>query len=160
MKKRMIDLNSHKETDRFAKCIAKDLFPGTIILLWGEMGSGKTTFAKSLCSYLGIQVEKVTSPTYTLVNIYQSHLPIYHVDLFRIDSEKELDDFDRQDLITTEGITLVEWPKFILSFLNDEPLLNLKFEALSSSKRRIKIESQSNDFDTIFMTLKQENGQI
>ena len=153
----IINLNSLRETNRFAQIISKHLFKGAIILLWGEMGSGKTTFTKSLCSGLGIHPEVVTSPTYTIVNIYRGNLPIFHVDLFRINSPEELDDFDRQDLITDEGITIIEWPKLILNFLHDEHILNLNLETLSNQGRRLNLESSSSDFDTLFMTLKQEN---
>tara|TARA_B100001540_G_scaffold213215_1_gene188083 strand:- start:10 stop:498 length:489 start_codon:yes stop_codon:yes gene_type:complete len=153
----IINLNSLNNTDILARLIAKNLFPKAIVLLWGEMGSGKTTFAKSLCSGLGVQTEKVTSPTYTIANIYQGLLPIFHIDLFRLSSSQELEDFDRNDLISDEGITIVEWPKLILSFLTDEPLINLKFETVSSYTRRVELESNFNDFDKIFTILKNDN---
>ena len=157
MHNQIINLNSLRETDKFARFISKNLYNGAIILMWGEMGSGKTTFTKSLCAGLGIKPEKVTSPSYTLVNIYLGNIPIFHVDLFRLNSPKELEDFDRQDLINDEGITIIEWPKLILNYLSDEPVLNLNFETFSKQGRRLKLESHSREFDTLFKTLKQEN---
>jgi len=157
MHNQIINLNSLRETDKFARFISKHLYNGAIILMWGEMGSGKTTFTKSLCAGLGINPEKVTSPSYTLVNIYLGNIPIFHVDLFRLNSPKELEDFDRQDLINDEGITIIEWPKLILNYLSDEPVLNLNFETFSKQGRRLKLESHSREFDTLFKTLKQEN---
>ena len=157
MRHQIVNLNSLKETDRFAKFVSKHVFSGSIIMLWGEMGSGKTTFTKSFCSGLGVKSEKVISPTYTLVNIYKGRLPIFHVDLFRLNTLKDMEDFDRQDLINDEGITIVEWPKLIIGYLTNEPLLNLNFETLSNHARRIKLESNTTDFDTLFMFLKQEN---
>ena len=157
MHNQIINLNSLRETDKFARFISKHLYNGAIILMWGEMGSGKTTFTKSLCAGLGIKPEKVTSPSYTLVNIYLGNITIFHVDLFRLNSPKELEDFDRQDLINDEGITIIEWPKLILNYLSDEPVLNLNFETFSKQGRRLKLESRSREFDTLFMTLKQEN---
>jgi len=157
MYKKIINLSSLKKTDYIARLIAAHLFPGSIILLWGDMGSGKTTFAKSLCAGLGVRPEVVTSPTYTLVNIYPGDLPIFHVDLFRLTSPQELDDFDRKDLVTDEGITIVEWPKFLINFLNEEPILNLNFESFSEKKKLLKFECQSSDFDTLLMTLEQQN---
>ena len=121
------------------------------------MGSGKTTFAKSICAGLGVRPEIVTSPTYTLVNIYPGSLPIFHVDLFRMSSPQELDDFDKQDLVSEEGITIVEWPKFLINFLFDEPVLNLKFHTISEQKRLLNLECQSCDFDTLLKTLEQLN---
>ncbi len=157
MLNQIINLNSLRETDRIAKLISKYLFKGSIIMLWGKMGSGKTTFTKSLCSGFGVNPEKVTSPTYTLVNIYPGNLYIFHVDLFRLNSSKELEDFDRSDLINDNGITIIEWPKLLLSFLSDEPVLNLNIETLSNKARRLNMESSSKKFDTLFMSLKQEN---
>ena len=156
MANQIINLNSLKNTDLLARLIAKNLFPKAIVLLWGEMGSGKTTFAKSLCSELGVQAENVTSPTYTIANIYQGLLPIFHIDLFRLSSSQEMEDFDRQDLITNEGITIVEWPELILSFLTDEPLINIKFETTSNNTRQVQLDSKFEDFDSIFSILKQE----
>ena len=160
MYNQLINLTSIKETDHLARFISKYLCKGTIILMWGEMGSGKTTFTKSLCSGLGVSPRVVTSPTYTLVNIYTGVLPIFHVDLFRLNSSNELEDFDRQDLINDNGITIVEWPKLLLNFLSDEPILNIKLEALSNKVRRLNLESSSSDFDTLFRTLKQQNFSI
>ena len=157
MHNQIINLNSLRETDKFARFISKYLFNGVIIMLWGKMGSGKTTFTKSICAG---QPEKVISPTYTLVNIYYGNLPIFHVDLFRLNAPKELEDFDRQDLINDEGITIIEWPKLLLNFLSDEPVLNLYFETITNQGRRLKLESRSKEFDTLFMTLKQENFSI
>ena len=152
-----IDLYSLGKTDIVAKKIATHLFPGSIVMLWGEMGSGKTTFTKSLCNGLGVSSEIVSSPTYTLVNVYPGKHPIFHVDLFRLISSQELSDFDRQDLITDEGITIIEWPKFILNFLSDEPILNMNFETISEKKKQLKLESHSPEFDILFDTLKQLN---
>ena len=157
MGEKIINLSSLKRTDDIARLIAAHLFPGSIILLWGDMGSGKTTFTKSLCAGLGVRPEIVTSPTYTLVNIYPGHLPIFHVDLFRLSSPQELDDFDKQDLVSEEGITIVEWPKFLINFLFDEPVLNLKFHTISEQKRLLNLECQSCDFDTLLKTLEQPN---
>jgi tRNA threonylcarbamoyladenosine biosynthesis protein TsaE len=108
MRKLILDLSSLENTDAVARKIAAHLLPGAILLFWGSMGAGKTTFAKSLCAGLGVLPEIVTSPTYTLVNIYPGDWTVFHVDLFRLNASEELDDFDRDDLITDEGITLVE----------------------------------------------------
>ena len=70
MRKLILDLSSLENTDAVAQKLAANLFPGAILLFWGSMGAGKTTFAKSLCAGLGVLPEIVTSPTYTLVNNY------------------------------------------------------------------------------------------
>ena len=160
MRKLILDLSSLENTDAVARKIAAHLLPGAILLFWGSMGAGKTTFAKSLCAGLGVLPEIVTSPTYTLVNIYPGDWTVFHVDLFRLNASEELDDFDRDDLITDEGITLVEWPQFLLNYLSDEPVLNLGFETVSEHQRRLSLESESSNFDILFKTLEQENSSL
>ena len=146
MRKLIIELNSLEITDTVARKMAAHLFPGVILLLWGSMGAGKTTFAKSLCAGLGANPEIVTSPTYTLVNMYPAHLSIFHVDLYRLTAPEQLDE---------EGLTLVEWPEYILNYLTDETVLNLLFETVSENQRRISLESEYREFDILFDTLEQ-----
>ncbi|MDP6487037.1 MAG: tRNA (adenosine(37)-N6)-threonylcarbamoyltransferase complex ATPase subunit type 1 TsaE [SAR324 cluster bacterium] len=160
MRKLILDLSSLENTDTVARKMAANLFPGAILLFWGSMGAGKTTFAKSLCTGLGIPHETVISPTYTMVNIYSGKWTILHVDLFRLTASEQLDDFDREDLITDEGVTLVEWPQFLLNYLSDEPVLNLAFETVSEYQRWLSLESESADFDILFKTLEQQNTSL
>ena len=155
MRNLILELNSIEMTEHVARKMAEHLFQGTIILLWGDMGSGKTTFIKSLCSGLGVIPEKVTSPTYTLVNIYKCSFFIFHVDLFRLTSPEQLYDMDRADLIADDGITMVEWPQMLQNFLSDEPILNLSFTTISEHHRRLKIETQASDFDILLDTMEQ-----
>ena len=151
-----LELNSLETTDYVARKMAENLFQGTIMLFWGEMGSGKTTFIKSLCSGLGVIPEKVTSPTYTLVNIYKCSFFIFHVDLFRLTSPEQLYDMDRADLIADDGITMVEWPQMLQNYLTDEPILNLSFKTVSDYQRQLILETESSEFDILFNTMKQQ----
>ena len=153
MSKLILELNSLEITDVVARKTAAHLFPGAILLFWGPMGAGKTTFAKSLCAGLGIPHETVISPTYTMVNIYSGKWTILHVDLFRLTAPEQLDDFDREDLFADDGITLVEWPEFITDHLTDEPVLNLYFKTVSEYQRQLIIKSEFDDFDTLLKTL-------
>mgnify|MGYP001401931403 FL=1 len=155
MRNLILELNSLEMTEHVARKMAENLFQGTIMLFWGEMGSGKTTFIKSLCSGLGVIPEKVTSPTYTLVNIYKCSFFIFHVDLFRLTSPEQLYDMDRADLIADDGITMVEWPQMLQNYLSDEPILNLSFTTISEHHRRLKIETQASDFDILLDTMEQ-----
>ena len=155
MRNLILELNSIEMTEHVARKMAEHLFQGTIMLFWGEMGSGKTTFIKSLCSGLGVLPEKVTSPTYTLVNIYKSSLLIFHVDLFRLTSPEQLYDMDRAVLIADDGITMVEWPQMLQNYLTDEPILNLNFTTISDNHRRLKLETQTSEFDILLDMMEQ-----
>ena len=127
------------------------------MLFWGDMGSGKTTFIKSLCSGLGFPPDKVTSPTYTLVNIYKCNWQIFHVDLFRLTAPEQLYDMDRADLIADQGVTMVEWPQMLQNYLTDEPVLNLRFKNISDHHRRLILDTESSEFDILFNTMEQQN---
>ncbi len=157
MRNLKLELNSLETTDYVARKMAEDLFKGTIMLFWGDMGSGKTTFIKSLCSGLGILPEKVTSPTYTLVNIYKCNWLIFHVDLFRLTAPEQLYDMDRADMIADEGITMVEWPQLLQNYLTDESVINLRFSTVSEHHRKLILDTESSDFDTLFNTMEQQN---
>ena len=112
-----IDLSSEDQTKRLANKIIKKLRLKDIIFLYGEIGVGKTTFAKYLINAFQknnkIKLTEVTSPTFSLLNEYKiNQIRIKHYDLFRIKSSEELknlDLFDKKD----EAITLVEWPQII-----------------------------------------------
>ena len=83
---------------------------GAVIALRGDLGAGKTTFAKGVARGLGIQ-EAVTSPTYQLVLEYDAPLTMYHIDLYRIDSAEQLASLALDDFIHGPGVALVEWPE-------------------------------------------------
>ncbi len=102
----------------FAKRMAKVLRPGTTIGLTGELGAGKTTFVKGFAAAYKIQRDSVTSPTFTLINEYKGALPVFHADLYRIDSGDELTRTGIYDLDTEQGFLLIEWPEKFKSLAN------------------------------------------
>ena len=156
MRNLTLDLKSLETTEYVARKMSQHLFQGAIMLFWGDMGSGKTTFIKSLCSGLGILPEKVTSPTYTLVNIYKFNWYIFHVDLFRLTDPEQLYDMDRSDFIADQGVTMVEWPQMLQNYLTDEPVLNLRFITVSDNHRRLILDTDSCEFDILFKTMEQQ----
>ena len=158
MRNLTLELNSLEKTEYVARKMAVHLFHGSIMLFWGDMGSGKTTFIKSLCSGLGVLPEKVTSPTYTLVNIYKCNWEIFHVDLFRLNTPEQLYDMDRADIIADQGVTMAEGPQMLQNYLTDEPALNLSFKNVSDHHRRLILETESSEFDILFKTMEQQNS--
>ena len=102
-----------EDSDKFAQKLAKKLKTGDIVLLNGNLGAGKTTFAKSLCKHLGV-ADVVTSPTFTIINEYNGVMPIYHMDMYRIQSLDEAMMTGCIDIIQSRnGLCLIEWPGII-----------------------------------------------
>lgn len=94
-----------------------------IILFAGEMGAGKTTLIKELCAHLGIE-DQVSSPTFSLVNEYESPIgPVYHFDLYRIQSEEELYDIGYEDYFFSGYLCLVEWPEMASGIIPTEHVM-------------------------------------
>lgn len=106
---------SEKETLKAGKDFAKSLNPGDIVALFGELGSGKTEFVKGICDFFEVD-ELVTSPTFTIMNQYNGNdkldheIPIYHIDLYRINKKEDLKEIGFEDcMFANNAIKLVEW---------------------------------------------------
>lgn len=101
--------NSEAETRAIAAALAPSLSAGSVVLLSGDLGAGKTAFVRGLAAGLGIDPDEVTSPTFTLVHEYRGgRLPLIHVDLYRLD-RAELDEIGLDPDLAVVGVTAVEW---------------------------------------------------
>ncbi len=136
---------SPEDTARIAAEIATQLRAGDIILYEGDMGAGKTTFTKGLAAALGI-TDPVTSPTFALVNEYtEGRLPLFHFDLYRIDSYDDLYAIGFLDYLDRGGIIAAEWSENIegleqeLSGDSTRTILKIRIEKSGDSERRIKV---------------------
>ena len=122
--------------------LSKILEPGCILLMEGDLGSGKTTLCKNICASLGVPINLVTSPTYTMVNMYSYDSGvIHHLDLYRLEDQTELEDFDFEDLIAVDGITLVEWPKLLRPLIDTQRVLNINITYVSDGSRELILSS-------------------
>ena len=105
-----ITTQSESETVAAGRELARSLVSGSIILLAGDLGAGKTAFVRGLAEGLGIDPREVTSPTFTLVQEYRGgRLPLFHVDLYRLNSS-EVDDLGLDEMTLEGGVTAIEWP--------------------------------------------------
>lgn len=101
--------NSEQETREVAAAVARDLTMGSVLLLSGDLGAGKTAFVRGLAEGLGIEPGEVTSPTFTLVHEYRGgRLPLIHVDLYRLD-RADLDEIGLDQDLAATGVVAVEW---------------------------------------------------
>lgn len=115
--------NSEQETESLGKRLGELLFSGAVLLLDGNLGAGKTAFARGVARGLGI-TSPVQSPTFTILLAYAGRLPYYHFDLYRIESEDELLDIGIEECLYDEGVTLVEWAGKFRGFF-DMPLISI-----------------------------------
>jgi len=100
---------SEEETFRLARKLASGFKGKEIVLMTGELGAGKTVFAKGIAAGVGVKdTDRVSSPSFTLVNIYEGKHRVYHIDLYRLEREAEILDLGWEDFLG-EGIVLVEW---------------------------------------------------
>jgi tRNA threonylcarbamoyladenosine biosynthesis protein TsaE len=130
---------SEEETFRLAHELAERFEGDEVVLLFGELGAGKTVFAKGIASGLGFEDHHhVCSPSFTLVNIYQAKFPIYHIDLYRLGTGAEIQDLGWEDYLG-QGVVLVEWAEK-LTFLLDA--IHVRFEVIGENRRKITIAVQ------------------
>ena len=110
--------NSPAETEALGERLAARLGPGTVVAFTGDLGAGKTAFTRGLALGLGV-TERVTSPTFTIVNEYEGRLPLFHFDMYRLGGEEELFDIGWEDYLARGGVCAVEWSENIAGALED-----------------------------------------
>jgi len=101
---------SSRETERLAEALATELRAGDVVLVAGEVGTGKTTFVRAACRALGV-TDRVTSPSFTIGRTYSGRLPVSHVDLFRLETLEGEDPTLLSDYLRPEAVSFVEWPE-------------------------------------------------
>ena len=133
---------SAEETIDFGRTLASLLAPPKVVLLRGDLGAGKTTLVKGIASAFEAAAEEdVTSPTFTLVHEYRGpRVNLYHIDLYRIDTPRELDTLALDDLRSENSILLIEWgEKFPWLLLERD--VEISFERLNDTERMIRVMS-------------------
>lgn len=130
---------SPEQTIAKGREIAAQLRPPVIVLLSGELGSGKTTITKGIISGLGAaHEEEVTSPTFTLVHEFHNHCKVYHVDLYRVEDFRDLESLALEDALSGPAVIIVEWPEHF-SLRTDWPRVQIRLEHAGGDSRRIAI---------------------
>jgi len=127
---------SEKETYLLAKSLSENFRGNEVVFLIGELGAGKTVFAKGLAFGLGLKnTHQVCSPSYTLVNIYKAKFPIFHIDLYRLEKESEILDLGWEDFLE-KGVIIIEWAEKLKSDIN---AIKVNIEISGNEQRKIRI---------------------
>lgn len=137
-------VRSTKETRKLAREIAKNLKPGQILALYGELGTGKTTFTRFLAKELGFEA-RVQSPTFVLARVYERQegqlRKINHLDLYRLQNSEEVEELALQEYFYRPySVTVIEWPEKAEKFL-PEDTIKIYFEDLGENKRKIDVQN-------------------
>lgn len=140
-------INSHSEIDtiELAQNLESEKFPNMIICLDGELGSGKTIFTKGFAGAMGIE-DNITSPTFTIIKEYDGELPLYHMDVYRLDGIT--DGIGIEDYFTKDGVVIIEWASMIKDILPKE-YLSIKFKLVDENKRTIIITPYGTKYEEL-----------
>jgi tRNA threonylcarbamoyladenosine biosynthesis protein TsaE len=128
---------SEAETEQAGEALGRRLLPGTVVLLSGDLGAGKTAFVRGLATGAGVSPDEVSSPTFTIVQEYAgARTPVYHVDLYRL-SAAEIDDLGLDDLIDSGGVVAIEWAERWPG--RPSRAIEVRIEHVGGDERRIEI---------------------
>ena len=137
--------HSEYETLELAQNFESEKFPNMIICLNGELGSGKTVFVKGIANALGIQ-DTITSPTFTIIKEYDGELPLYHLDVYRLDGETQ--GIGIEEYFSKGGVVVIEWADTISQILPKERL-DIKFKVVDENKRVLIITPYGQQYEEL-----------
>ena len=135
---------SEEETLDLGRGLGRALKGGELLLLQGDLGCGKTVFARGVAAALGVLAEEVTSPSFTLVHEYKGgRLPLFHIDLYRLESpDEEVGVLGIEEILAAGGVVLVEWGEKLPPFLKRGATV-IQFHDVGEGSRRIEILAEA-----------------
>jgi tRNA threonylcarbamoyladenosine biosynthesis protein TsaE len=133
------------DTIELAENIESEKFPNMVICLDGELGSGKTIFTKGIAKAMGI-TETITSPTFTIIKEYNGELPLYHMDVYRLDGNT--DGVGIEEYFEKGGVVVIEWAATIKDILPSE-YLHIKFKVVDENKRTLIITPHGTKYEEL-----------
>lgn len=143
--------DTDNETKKIGTYLASLLERGDVITLEGDLGAGKTTFTKGIAEGLGVK-RAVTSPTFTIIKEYDGVIPLYHMDVYRLEHSDEDIGFD--EYFFGDGVSVVEWASFITDYLPKERLM-VKIEHINMDKRKLTLIPKGKRFENVVLQLRE-----
>jgi tRNA threonylcarbamoyladenosine biosynthesis protein TsaE len=134
-----IESRSPEETQKVGERLGACLGSGDVVACVGELGAGKTCFIQGLVRGLGV-TEPATSPTFVLINHYAGRLPVYHLDAYRTESLTEILDLGVEEMLSGDGITVIEWGEKLLPLLPSHTIV-VRISGLGDEPRQIVLEN-------------------
>jgi tRNA threonylcarbamoyladenosine biosynthesis protein TsaE len=146
--------HSQSQTKSWGKKLAPLLEAGDIIGLHGELGTGKTCFARGVAEGLGVSENAwIRSPTFTLINEYHGRLPIYHIDLYRVSGRAEQESLDLREYLYGDGVCLVEWFEY-LEAEEVKEFLEVNLAHAGVNRRRVTFAAHGERYERMLQTLE------
>lgn len=151
MLKLQVISKSKEDTQALAAKIVRQLKPGSVVLLTGDLGAGKTTFVGGALKELGY-LDHVVSPTFNILKCYFDVKPnVFHIDAYRLEDQNI--DIGLEEFLEGDGISFVEWPKFIESILPPQTM-TIKITRISDNERLFEFSSESEKYRAVFESLE------
>ena len=144
MEEYKLTMRSEEDTIALAQNIESEKFPNMVICLYGDLGSGKTVFAKAFAHAMGI--DGVTSSTFNIIKEYNGELPLYHMDVYRIDDNA--DNLGIEEYFDKGGVTIIEWADLIKDYLPEERL-DIKFRVIDEETRVLVLKPHGEDYENL-----------
>ena len=133
------------DTIELAQNLESEKFPNMVICLDGELGSGKTVFTKGIANALGVE-ENITSPTFTIIKEYEGELPLYHMDVYKLDGNT--DGVGIEEYFNKNGVVVIEWASTIKDILPEERL-DIKFKVVDENKRLLILKPHGKKYEEL-----------
>ena len=140
-----LTMRSEMDTIELAQNLESEKFPNMVICLNGELGSGKTLFTKGFANALGVK-ENVTSPTFNIIKEYDGELPLYHMDVYRLDGDAS--SVDIEDYYNKGGVVIIEWASTIKDILPTNRL-DIKFKIAGENSRILVITPYGKEYEEL-----------
>lgn len=144
MEEYKITIRDEEELIELAQNIESEKFPNMVICLNGELGSGKTVFAKAFASAMGI--DEVSSPTFSIIKEYVGELPFYHMDVYRV--ENNVENLGIEEYFTKGGVTIIEWADMIKEYLPKERL-DIKIKVTGENTRLVILTPHGEEYNSV-----------
>ena len=142
MEEYKLTMRSEEDTVYLAQNIESEKFPNMVICLYGELGSGKTVFAKAFGHAMGI--DGVTSSTFNIIKEYNGELPLYHMDVYRLE-DSNIDNLGLEEYYEKGGVTIIEWADLIADYLPKERL-DIKFKVVDENTRILILRPHGEEY--------------
>ena len=136
---------SEDDTIELAQNFESEKFPNMVICLDGELGSGKTVFTKGFAQAMEI-TDTITSPTFTIIKEYEGDMPLYHMDVYRLDDDSS--DIGIEEYFNRDGVCIIEWADNIKGILPKERL-DIKFKVIDENKRCLVINAYGKQYEEL-----------